>query len=57
MLAFIGNNLPTILVGAVILALIGLALWSMRRSKKKGSGCCGSCAGCPHAGNCKKTDP
>lgn len=53
MLAFISGNFPTIAVGAVVLALVGLALWSMHRAKKKGAGCACGCGGCPHAESCR----
>lgn len=48
-------NLPTILVGLVVLFAVGTAALKMLRDRKHGRACCGSaCAGCPHAGQCRK---
>lgn len=46
MLAFLEENLGTILIGAVLLAIIAAILWRMIRNRKKGSCSCGS--GCEH---------
>ncbi len=53
MLKFIGENIATILVGAVVLGALLLSLRHMAKQKKKG-GCAGGCGGCPNAGNCGK---
>lgn len=42
-----------ILILAVILALIGLAVFLKIRKKKKGSSCCGDCGCC--GGSCTDT--
>lgn len=59
MLTFLQNNLATILVGLVLLAVVGLVLYVMRRDKAAGKGSCGcSCSGCPSSGMChSKTKP
>ena len=31
---------------AVLVLLVGFALWRMRRRKRKGDSCCGGCEGC-----------
>lgn len=43
-------NLPTILTGLVILAVLGLIVRAQVRARKAGHGCgmaCASCPGCP----------
>ncbi len=40
-------NAPTIIVLAIIAVIVGLAVWSMYRSKKKGGTCSGCCTSCP----------
>lgn len=40
-------NGGTIIVCVVLLCLLGLVIWHMVRSRKRGG-----CAGCPHAGTC-----
>ena len=42
--------LGNIIVGALVLAIIALAIWGVIRNKKKGGGC--GCAGCDKNGNC-----
>ena len=54
MFAWIADNAVTIIVIAVILVLIGIAVFSLLRDKKnKKGGCTGNCAtcgmGCQHA--------
>lgn len=39
----------TVVVGAIVLAIVGLAVRSMHKDEKNGKGCngnCGSCGGC-----------
>lgn len=59
MLAFLKDNLSTVLVGLAVLLLLSAALWSMvaarRRARRSGSACAGGCACCPYAGRCAKT--
>lgn len=51
MIAFLADNLATILISAVLLALFVLAVRHLRR-KSAGGGCGCGCSGCPHAGGC-----
>ena len=44
-------NLMTVIVAAVIAVAVGLIIFNMVKSRKKGGGCA-SCSGCPHAGAC-----
>ena len=47
MFAWIAENALTILVAAVLLAVIGLAVYSLAREKKRNpGGCTGNCAAC-----------
>lgn len=44
------NNLPTLVVGAAVVALITFVAVKMIRDKRKGKGTCGcNCANCPNA--------
>lgn len=55
MIAFLSENLATILVSAVVLAVIVLIIIKMRKNKKKGTGSCGcSCEGCASSPSCHK---
>jgi hypothetical protein len=57
MIGFLAENLATILVGAVVLAVIILIIAKMRRDKKKGAGSCGcSCEGCTGSSTCHKNE-
>ncbi|MBQ8171861.1 MAG: FeoB-associated Cys-rich membrane protein [Oscillospiraceae bacterium] len=50
---FIVNNIGTIVVGLLVLAVLALAAWKMISDKKQGrSSCGGGCSGCPNAGLC-----
>ena len=51
-------NLPTVLILVLVLAAVALALWSLRRSSRRG-GCncgCGDCAMKGQCGSAKKSD-
>lgn len=49
------NNLGTLAVGLILLAVVILILIGMRKEKKAGKHCCGGgCAGCPGACICHK---
>lgn len=53
MLAFIQQNIATILIGAALAALLALAVLSMVRNRLKGKSACGcDCGGCPGASSC-----
>ena len=47
MFSWIADNAATIIAAAVVLILIGVAVFSLVKGKKKSSGVCtGDCAGC-----------
>lgn len=53
MLEFLMNNLGTIIVAAVVLAILALVTIGMISDRKRGrSSCGGACGGCPNAGLC-----
>ncbi|MGN1411057.1 MAG: FeoB-associated Cys-rich membrane protein [Oscillospiraceae bacterium] len=49
MLDFITNNLGTIIVSLILLVVVGLIIYSIRKDKKKGKSSCG--CGCKHCAN------
>ena len=49
MLLWLQNNWATLLVSAVLVAVVGVIVWSMIKAKKNGKSSCG-CSGC--SGNC-----
>ena len=53
MLQWISENIGTIVVGLVLLAVVILIVRIMMRDKKQGkSSCGGNCAGCAACGSC-----
>lgn len=53
MFAWICNNIATIIICAVLIAVVAAIIVSMVRDKKKGKSSCGcGCAGCPMSGSC-----
>ncbi len=50
-------NVPTILVGLAVLAVLAAILVGQVRKKKKGGGCGCGCSGCPSAGLCHPRQP
>ena len=53
MLAWLGAHLATIVICAVLAALVALVIVYMIRNKRKGKSSCGcGCGGCPMNGNC-----
>jgi hypothetical protein len=46
--------LGNIIVGAVVLAIVGLAAWKMLKDRKKGGSCGGSCGCCSSSDICHK---
>lgn len=53
MLAWIGENIETIIICAVLLAAVTLIVISMVSRKKKGKSSCGcGCANCPASASC-----
>ncbi len=58
MIAWLTENMATILVAAVLIAVIALVIVGMIKNKKKGRGACScgcDCGGCPQAGTCRST--
>jgi hypothetical protein len=57
MIAFIIENLGTILVGVVLVAIIALIIAGTVRRKKRGQSACGcGCSGCPSASSCASSN-
>ena len=55
MLAFLAENLSTIIISVILVAVVTLVLFFMINEKKKGkSSCGGGCSGCPMSGNCHR---
>lgn len=57
MLAFLYENMATIIIGLVVLGLAALAVRSIWRDKKQGKscgGCNGCCGSCHESGACHK---
>ena len=54
MLAWLSENIATIIICAVLIAVVAAIIVSMIRDKKKGKSSCGcGCADCPMSGSCK----
>ena len=52
---FLATYGGTLLVAAVVAAVIVWAVWRLRKDKKQGKSTCGAnCAHCPSAGMCHK---
>ncbi len=60
LLSFIQDNIGSIIVGVIVVAIIVFAAWRVILDKKQGRSSCGcSCSSCPNAGLChadKKKD-
>lgn len=56
MLSFLIENLATIVVSGIVLAIVLLIIFKMKRDKKKGGSCsCGSsCSSCGSSSMCNK---
>ncbi len=56
MYQFIAENLGTLLIGAILLAVVALIIAKMVRDKKKGAaiGCGCSCKDCPSSSMCHR---
>lgn len=55
MLSWIVNNLATILITLVLVAVVAAIVIGLRRSHRKGKSTCGcNCAHCAMAGSCHK---
>lgn len=51
MLTWLGNNLPSVIAGAVIIAVLAAVICCMIRNKKQGKSSCG-CSGCGGCNGC-----
>ena len=57
MIAWIMDNLANIAVIAILIVIIGLAVFSMIRNRKNGkSACGGSCCNCVYGDSCNKPE-
>lgn len=57
MLAWISENIATIIVCAVLVAIVALIIVRLIRNKKQGKTSCGcGCANCPSAGICHQSN-
>lgn len=57
MLAWITNNIWTIIICAVLIAVVTAIIVSMVKKKKQGKSVvcnCGNCKSCPMSGSCHK---
>lgn len=53
MLTWISENIATIIICVILLAVISAVIGKMVRDKKKGKSFCGcGCANCPMSGSC-----
>lgn len=53
MLVWVANYLPTVLICAVLVVIVGLIIFSLVRDKRRGKSSCGcNCAHCAMAGTC-----
>ena len=58
MFEWIASNAASLIVGLVVLAVLGLALWKLLRDKKRGKGSCSCGGGCPGcSGSCSRLGP
>ena len=55
MLAFISDNIATVIICAVLIAVVAAIIVGMAKNRKKGKSSCGcGCAGCPMNGSCRR---
>lgn len=53
MLTWICENIATIVICAVLIAVVAAIIAGMAKNRKKGKSCCGcGCSGCPMGGSC-----
>ena len=53
MIAWLTENIATIIICAVLIAVVSAIIVSMIKNKKKGKSSCGcGCADCPMSGSC-----
>lgn len=56
-LSWLAANAGTILVCALLLAMIAGLIYKLIRDKKRGKSCCGGCSGCAMQGACHPASP
>nr|WP_317412514.1 FeoB-associated Cys-rich membrane protein [uncultured Solibaculum sp.] len=55
LLTFLTQNLSTILIGVILLAIVILVVVKLMRDRKKGKSSCGcGCSNCPNSSICHK---
>lgn len=55
MLAFISDNIATVIICAVLIAVVAAIIVGMAKNRKKGKSSCGcGCAECPMNGSCRR---
>lgn len=55
MLAFIAENIATIIICVALAGVVAAIIINMVKNKKKGKSSCGcGCKDCPNSGNCHK---
>ncbi len=53
-MAWLQENLATVIVAAVLVCAVALAVFFTIRARKKGGSCSCGCGGCPYENGCKK---
>ena len=56
MIDFLKNNIGSIAVLTVVIALLAFLGYSLIKSKRNGSSCSCGCGGCPMSGKCPSKD-
>ena len=54
-MAWLRENLATVIVAAVLVVSVAAALFFTLRARRKGCSC--GCGGCPYSADCKKKQP
>ncbi|MEE1155588.1 MAG: FeoB-associated Cys-rich membrane protein [Acutalibacteraceae bacterium] len=55
MIEWLSANIGTIIVGAIVLAILLLVVCYLLKNRKQGKTSCGcNCSGCPMSGSCHK---
>lgn len=58
MFAWLLENIATVLICAVLVAVVAAIIFSMVKKRKKGKSSCGcGCSSCPMSGSCHPEDP
>ena len=53
MLAWLSNNIATVIISLVLAVIVALIIFSLVKNKKKGESSCGcNCAHCAMSGSC-----